>query len=368
MEFTIQKSDFVKALSRAQSVVDRKSTMPILGNILLQAGETSLTIAATDLSVGIQGNYAANVRRIGSVTVAAKSFYEIIRNLPEEEISCHVSDSNRVTIRSGRAEFKIVGVGAGEYPKLPDTQGVGFSTIDAKICSDMIDKTLFSVSTDETRYHLNGVFLLVKASKLLMVSTDGHRLSMIARPMETSGLSLETGVIIPRKGILEVKKLLEESSSTAVEIGFRGSNVYLRRSDVTLSVKLIDAQFPDYEQVIPKRSEHQAVIPRQRLSDALRRISLLSADKSWGVKFFFTENSLRLASDNPDLGEATEELEISYTGKPMNIGFNARYVLDVLESTSSAEVALRINDELSPGTLSPLDDEEYVCVVMPMRI
>jgi DNA polymerase III subunit beta len=291
-----------------------------------------------------------------------------VKNLPEDEISVSVADNHRTLIKSGRVEYKIVGTSDADYPKLPDPEGVGFSSLDAKVFLDMIDKTLFSVSTDETRYHLNGVFLQSKGETLRMVSTDGHRLSMVTRPVATAGLEVGAGVIIPRKGLLEVKKLLEETSSAAVEVGLRGSNVYLRRQDVTLSVKLIDAQFPDYEQVVPKKTEKKAIAATTQLADALRRISLLSSDKAWGVKLGFAKNTLAITSDNPDVGEAKEELEVEYDGGELTIGFNARYLLDVLGATESAEIAISLNDESSPGVLTPVEDEQYTCVIMPMRI
>lgn len=369
MEFTIQKGEFVKGLSRAQGVVDRKSTMPILANILLSANpKRGLTIAATDLGVGITGSYGADVKKPGGVTVAAKSFYDIIKNLPEDQVSITVGDNHRTVIKSGRVEYKIVGTSDADYPKLPDPEGVGFSSLDARVFSDMIEKTLFSVSTDETRFHLNGVFLISKGDTLRMVSTDGHRLSVVTRPVATTGLEVNTGVIIPRKGLLEVKRLLEEASTSPVEIGLRGSNVYLRRQDVTLSVKLIDAQFPDYEQVIPKQIPKKATISRSHLIDALRRISLLSSDKSWGVRMSLSPNLLQITSDNPDLGEAKEEIEVDYPGPELAIGFNARYLLDVLNATESADVILGMNDESSPGVITPTEDQEYTCVIMPMRI
>lgn len=369
MEFTIHKGEFVKGLSRAQGVVDRKSTMPILANILLSASpKKGLVISATDLGVGVTGSYAADVKHSGGITLAAKNFYDIIKNLPEDQISVSVTQNHRAVIRSGKIEYKIIGTADTDYPKLPDPEGVGFSSLDAKVFGDMIDKTLFSVSTDETRFHLNGVYLISKNESLRMVSTDGHRLSIVTRPVTTTGLEVNAGVIIPRKGLLEVKRLLEENNTAPVEIGLRGSNVYLRRADVTLSVKLIDAQFPDYEQVIPKQANKKALIHRQQMADALRRISLLSSDKAWGVKLVFTKNLLVIASDNQDFGEAREEIEIEYDSSPLTIGFNARYLLDVLNATQSIEIKLEMNDEISPGMITPTEDDQYTCVIMPMRI
>jgi DNA polymerase III subunit beta len=369
MEFTIHKGEFVKGLSRAQGVVDRKSPMAILANILLTASpKKGLTIAATDLGVGVTGTYGAEVKRPGGVTIAAKGFYDIIKNLPEDLISVSVTENFRTVVRSGKVEYKIIGASDADYPKLPDPEGVGFSSLDAKVFGDMIDKTLFSVSTDETRFHLNGVYLLSKGEVLRMVSTDGHRLSIVTRPVSTTGLDVNAGVIIPRKGLLEVKRLLEENNSSPVEIGLRGSNVYLRRADVTLSVKLIDAQFPDYEQVVPKQAGKRAIVHRQQMADSLRRISLLSSDKAWGVKLSFSKNLLVIASDNQDFGEAREELDVEYDGSDVTIGFNAKYLLEVLSATQSVEIRFEMNDEISPGMITPVDDESYTCVIMPMRI
>ncbi len=369
MQFSVQKTEFAKVLSRVQGAVDRKSAMPLLANLLLSATDDKLTVSATDLGVGIESVCGAMIKKRGAITVPAKSFYDIVKSLPDDLISIHVGDNNRLQIKSGRIEYKLVGASDFDYPKLPSTEGVDFSSLDASVIVDMIEKTIFSVSDDETRYHLAGVFLVHKADRIVMVSTDGHRLSMVSRPMEGGiGLTNSRGVIIPRKGLLEMKRLLDESSASPVEVGQRGSNVYLRRQGVMLSVKLVDAMFPDYENVLPKNVEKNVGVDRELLAKAVRRVSLMSSDKSHGVRFDFAKGNLKIASDNPDLGEAAEDVEIDYAGPSVAIGVNARYLLDVLDASKSAEVTIGLKSEHDPLMITPTEDKDYVCVIMPMRL
>lgn len=368
MEFTIHKSEFVKAIQRTVGVSDSKSPMAILGSVCLVASPKSgLQVTATDLTVGISGTYSADVKRPGGVTIPAKGFFDIVKNLPEDVVLVRVAENNRVVIKSGKTEYKISGDSADSFPKLPDTSGVGFSSLDSQTFGDMISKTFFSVSQDETRAHLNGVYLISKGDSLRMVSTDGHRLSVVSRPLSTTGLDVNAGVIVPRKGLLEVKRILDKANTSPVEIGISGSNCYLRRGELTLSIKLIDAQFPDYEQVIPKDTKRCATICRQQFADALKRIDLLSNDVAGGVKLSLTKNALQISIDNQS-GEAHEDLDVEYTGQPLTFGINARYALDVLTNTEDIEVNLSVQDEISPVVISPVDDKDYTCVIIPMRI
>ena len=367
MEFTIHKSEFNKALATIGGVANTKSGMDILANVHLSASKKGLSVTATDLCVGISGSYSCDTKRPGGVLVDAKKLAAIVKGLPEDSIRVVVADDLKVSIKSGKAEYKIHGSSEADYPRLPETTDAIFSTLDADVFSDMIAKTLFSASDDETRAHLSGIFVKASNDKLLMVSTDGHRLSIVSR---SSKMYLGTfeGVIIPRKGVIEIRKLLKGDASSPVEIGLRGSNVYLRRANVTLSVKLIDATFPDYEQVIPKNTTKRAVVHRQQLIDCLKRISLLSADSAYGVKMSFAKNTLTISSDDQKFGEAREQLDIEYSSEPMTIGINAQYMSDVLSASSDVEFGIALTDETSPCLLVPVDDSEYQCVVMPMRL
>jgi len=373
MDLKINKDSFTKALQRLSSVVAKGTTMPILANVLLTAtAGKGLVLSATDLAIAcVVPVGVCDVLTPGTITIDFKNFYSVIKNLPGETLSLKTGDTeataSRLIVKAGKAEFKLVGIDATDYPKMPDPTDAAFIDIDATAFEDMIQKTLFSASQDETRSHLCGCLLVGKDGTLRMVSTDGHRLSMVTRTVAGAELFAGTGSIVPRKGLLEIQKLLD-SVEGAVSIALRGSNLYVRGGGVRLSVKLLDAQFPDYFQVIPSNSSLSAKINRQAFVSALKRVSLLSSDASWGVKFQFTENTLMLSSAQHDFGEGSEELSIEYSGKPVQIGFNASYLQESLNATTAAEVYLRMNDEISPGVLVPVDDPAYTCVVMPLRL
>jgi DNA polymerase-3 subunit beta len=370
MELTINKSELVRGIARTQGIADRKTTMPILAHALLSAeGKNKLVISATDLAVSVHGSVTANVKKAGALSVQAKTLFEVVRSLPDDEIQMKLQDNQRLLIRCGKVEYKINGMSDKDYPKIPDTDKMEFVEVDGAILRDMIDKTLFSVSHDDTRYHLSGVYLESDGEKLRMVSTDGHRLSRVERLAGASKLGLKEGVIIPHKGIGEVRRLIDEEGDNILGVAIKDGSAHFRKGDVTLSVKLIDAKFPDYMQVIPRSSTQHAVLKRVPFLDALRRISLLaSGDRSGGVKLDLAKTALKVSSDNPDLGEGQEEVGAEFDGSPLRIGFNARYIIDALGATDSDEVRLELNDDRSPGILRPVEDEGYLCVVMPIRL
>jgi len=370
MEFRITKNELLRGLSRIQAIVEKRNTMPILANTLIEAGEEKILISATDLDVGIRGSYDAAVTSMGSVTVSAKKLYEVVREFPDEPITIARRDNNWVELTCARIVFKLVGLAADEFPALPKADEKSLVRVEAAVLLSMIDKTLYAVSTDEARYNLNGVYLETEAAEglLRMVSTDGHRLALIERKLEGADVSrFDRGVIVPRKGIHELKRLLEEDDEP-VEIGFRKSTGVIRKKDVLLVVRLIDGEFPDYRQVIPKETKRNLIVTREALLASLRRISLLATERSRAVRLELGNKRLELSSSNPDLGEAREEIEVDYDGEPMAVGFNARYLLDALSVLEAKEVRLGLNDELSPGTIRPAADDNTLAVVMPMRI
>ena len=368
MEFKIEKAALLQGLYLAQGISDRKSTMPILANVLLRTdGKDRLLIAATDLNVTVTAELPCKVTAEGGITCSAKHLHEIVKALPGEDLHFKRTENNYAEIRAGKVEYKVVGMSDREFPKLPNHREVKFSKIDAAALRDMIAKTFFSISTDETRYHLNGVLFECDGKTARMVSTDGHRLSKVERPLD-GGLKLAQGIIIPRKGLMEIRRALENAEAQ-VELGFHGGHVFVRVREVALSVKLIDAQFPPYDQVIPKENDKVVIAPRAALLEALRRISIMSSDKTWGIKFALKKGALTVASDNPDLGEAHEDLDVSYEGAPLTIGFNAKYFIELLAEMEGDEVKLELNGELDPGLVRPADKAGgYVGVVMPMRI
>ncbi|HZS38979.1 MAG TPA: DNA polymerase III subunit beta [Polyangia bacterium] len=367
MEFKIEKASLLQGLYLAQGISDRKSTMPILANVLLRTdGKDKLLVAATDLNVTVTAELPCKVAAEGGLTVGAKHLHEIVKSLPTDELSLKRTENNYAEIRAGKIEYKVVGMADREFPKLPNHREVKFSKVDAATLRDMIAKTFFSISTDETRYHLNGVLFESDGKLARMVSTDGHRLSKIERALE-GGPKLATGIIIPRKGLMELRRALENAEGQ-IELGIHGGHVFVRVKEVALSVKLIEAQFPPYDQVIPKENDKVAICPRLAMLESLKRIKIISSDKTSGVKLSLKKGALNVASDNPDLGEAHEELDVSYDGAPITIGFNATYFIDLLTEMEGDEVKLELNGELDPGLVRPADGKGYLGVVMPMRI
>ncbi len=368
MEFRIAADELKKALHRAQGIVERKSTMPILSNVLVNATKTGVTVTAFDLDIGIVSEHPAEVIKPGAVTLSAKYVFDIVQNLPEAQLTVKKLPNNYAEITSGPAHYKIVGMAPEEFPKLPKEENAPLVKIGGATLLEMIKKTSFAISTDETRYILNGVFFEPReGGKVRMVATDGHRLSLIERELE-GDFKLKSGVIIPRKGLFELKRLLEEAPDAECQLGFAENSALFKKPGLSMVMRLIDGQFPEYQRVIPKEGEKQLLVPRARLFEGLKRISLLSADKSNAVKLSLGENQLRITANNPDLGEAKDDLEVAYRGGALTIGFNARYLLDVLSVMEGDEIALELGDEHSPGVVHAPGDKSYTAVVMPMRV
>ena len=372
MKLAVEKKDLLNVIARAQNIVEKRNTMPILVNVLLEAKETSLRGFATDLEVSLTDEIAAAVKSPGKVAVSAKSLFEIIKELPEGKIELERKDNNWLKITQNRAVFNIVGISPEEYPVFPTFTTQEFVKIDGAVLKEMIEKTIYSVSTDETRYHLNGVYLEVRTDKdgpmYRMVATDGHRLSMIDRKIPAiAGKNGGQGVIIPRKGLHEIRKLLETVEET-VDVAIEGAQLIVRHGTTLLMVRLIEGKYPNYQQLIPQGLKEHFLVQREALLSSLKRVSLLSNTKSKGVTFALASGKMEITSNNPELGDAKEEIEVEYKGKEMRIGFNARYVLDVVASMHDEIVRVELNDQLSPGLIKPHQDASYTCVVMPMRI
>ena len=375
MKHSIAKQELQKGLARIQSIVEKRNTMPILANVLLEArkargAEGGLTLMATDLEVGIRGRHAAEVERAGSVTVAAKKLFEIVRELPDEPVQLEVTSDAYLSVRCARAEFSLAGSASEEYPTLPAATPERMVTLQAAVLSQMIERTMYAASADETRYNLNGVYLetLTEAGKLRMVATDGHRLAYVDRSLGADVEALSSGVIVPRKGLAELKRLVDEEDADEVEIGFEGNSALVRKGDVTLVMRLIEGEFPNYRQVIPSDEGQTLVLATEPFQHALRRVALLSAERSRAVKVELAPGVLRLSSANPDLGEAHEELDVDYEGEEIGIAFNARYLMDALAVVHAKEVRFSFRDGLSPARLVPTDDPDSLAVVMPMRL
>jgi DNA polymerase-3 subunit beta len=374
MELQIGTDEFGRALYRAQGIVEKKSTMPILASVLLEATEDGkLRVSAFDLEIGVQTLHPAEVTKPGAVALKHKELYDIVRSLPEKVLTLKREANNRVKLASGAAEFNIVGQPAEDYPPFPRSEKISFTEVKPTELLEMIEKTQFAISADETRHNLNGVFFESSEGNVRMVATDGHRLSLVQRPSLEGAFNLKRGVIVPRKGLFELRRLLAEEATGTCELGFTETSGVFRRGDVTMVMRLIDGTFPDYMQVIPKEADRTITVDRPRLLDTLKRMSLLSSDRSTNaVRFELQEGSLRVTSQNPDLGDAREEIPVSYKGTPLQIGFNARYLMDVLQVVDTPQMNVELCDELSPGVLKPTGDPgagaRYTAVIMPMRI
>lgn len=371
MDVKVSKSELVKALSFTQSIVEKKTTMPVLANILLTVNEQGLRLSATDLEVTASALAPAEVKSNGSTTVNARIFADVVRELPEGDVHFIISDGERLEIRSQRLKMRMIGVSAEEYPSLPGMSFQVKTRVERLQLLEMVQKTYYAVSLDETRFNLNGVqFELVGSGKkksLRLVATDGHRLAMITRPL--GNMSLTESVIVPRKGLAEVKKLLDSSTEEEVGISFQEGFFVVELGATKISMRLIDGEFPDYKQVLPNDEGVAVGISGNEFAQALRRVALMITDKGKCVKLDFMKDKVRISSSSPELGDAVEEVEVKYAGDPLSVGFNAKYLQDFIGSLGDEqELSLELHGELGPGKLMSQADDSYIGIVMPMRL
>ncbi len=369
MKIEIEKKDLLALIGKTQNIVEKRNTMPILVNVLLEAIGENLKVFATDLEVSLTDFSKSKILQEGKVAVSAKNLFDIAKELSEAPIQLVKKENNWLEIKQGKYTSKIVGISAEEYPIFPAYTGQGFLKIPAETLRDMIDKTIYSVSNDETRYHLNGVYFEQKDEHgYTMVATDGHRLSLINKKLPAAQLLASgQGVIIPRKGLQEIKKLLE-SLGGDFEIAVEGSQLIVRHNTTTLMIRLIEGKYPNYAQFIPSKLKLKVRINRESFLTSLKRVSLLANQKSKAITLTITKGRMEIASNNPELGDAKEEIEVGYDGQDLKIGFNAKYVQEVLTAIQDEEIDFEINDHLSPSLIRPHNDPTYTCVVMPMRI
>lgn len=367
MKFDIQQKEFLRGLVLAQGIAERRSTMPILSNVLLIANENEALICrATDLYTAVSCRLESKIDEGGGLAVGAKALFEIVKNLPSEDISAKKTDSNHIELVSGPARFRVVGLPEGDYPEIPTAPGDGFHKIPIPILLSLINRTLFSVSQDETRQHLSGVLVESNKDVIRMVSTDGHRLSKAEEEVE-GGWPLEESILIPRKGLQELKRMLEGVEGDC-ELIVRDGVLFAQQGSVTLSVRLIDSRFPPYEKVIPATSEKKLVVDRLQLMDALKRVSLMSEDRNKGIRVLLSSDKLSIETDSPEVGDAREDIEVDYDGGSLRIGFNAGYLVDALARIDGDEVFVEFNEELDPCVLRPVESENFLGVVMPLRL
>ncbi len=372
MEIKIKRDVLLDGIQKTLGIVEKRSTLPILNNVLLKAAGNRITIAATNREISLISSYEAEVLRPGEITLYARKLFEILRELQGEDLHAALNDSNWINLTCDKTHFKIPGISAEEFPKIFEDEEVLFFKIKGDILLDMIHKTFFAMSTEENRINLNGA--LLETEKLdghlmvKMVATDGHRLALSSVDTVLEDfLPQEKGVIIPRKGIMELRKILE-SDPGEVELAIKKGFCILRKGHVILKISLIDAEYPDYRRVISLEEGVTIELDREQLMRSLRRMGVMSSEKYSGVRIKIHENKIYLNSNNPDVGEASDEIDIPVESREFEVGYNVRYLIDAVEAISEKTVALELRDGLKPGTVRPGKGRGYLCVVMPLKM
>jgi DNA polymerase-3 subunit beta len=369
MEFSVKRSDLLDELNLTQGVVERKSTIPILSNLLVEAKGSRLTITATDLELSIRTSCEAKIKKEGAGTIPAKKLFELMRLLPEGEIKFKLLDNHWVQVTADRKTYKLVGMSKDNFPALPAFPHA-LVKIPAKLLADVIAKTTFAISLEESRYTLNGALLVLKPNSITMVATDGHRLAIVEKDHKFEGFSTETRVLVPKKAMTEVQRLAAESGDDSVEFAQDESHLFFQFGGRLLTSRKLTGQFPNYEAVLPRDANKTVALERVELQEALRRVSQLADQRSHAVKFMLSKEGLELSASSPEYGEAKEVIEKEFKGETISIGFNAQYLLDFLAAAADGPISFELKDEQSAGQLRPLADEStrYRYVVMPMRI
>lgn len=370
MEFSVKKFDLLEELELTQGVVERKTTIPILSNLLCEAKANRLAITATDLELSIRTSCEAKVKKEGAGTIPAKKLLDIVRLLPDEEIKFKLLENHFVHITCDRKNYKMVGMSKDNFPALPSFPQT-LVKIPAKLLGGVIGKTTFAISLEESRYTLNGALLVLKPDSLIMVATDGHRLAMVETEYKFDGFSAETRVLVPKKAMTEIQRLAAEAGEEGVvEFAQDESHLFFQFGRRLLTSRKLTGQFPNYEAVLPRDASKVVTLERGELQDALRRVSQLADQRSHAVKFVLAKEGVEISASSPEYGEAKEAIEKEFKGDPITIGFNAQYLLDFLNAASDGPIRFELKDEQSAGQLRPLADEasHYRYVVMPMRI
>ena len=363
MKFTISKEAFLAALQQVQHVVSTRTTLPILSNVLINAGKNGLQLTTTDWDVGVSGLVQADVSEPGATTLPARRLATIIRELPADEVDVHVDEKNVAHIRSGPSYFKVHGLGADEFPPLPIFTDAKEFKLEQRVLKDCLRKTSYAISTDETRYVLNGILCAFKENMLTMVATDGRRLAMVEQEMEFPQ-SHEVDIIIPTKAVNEIQRLLGDEGEVTLKV--TSNQIGFDLGNYTLVSKLIEGNYPNYRQVIPGETRERIALEREPLLRSLARVSLLLSDKSNSIKLHFTRDNLEIVASSPDVGEARESMPISYKGVDMTIAFNPEFLMAPLRNLISDEAHLHLIDEISPGVLR--SGTNFLYVLMPMRV
>ncbi|HBH87294.1 MAG TPA: DNA polymerase III subunit beta [Syntrophaceae bacterium] len=373
MKFTVQRNTFLEGIQKTLSIVEKKTTMPILNNILLKTDNHKIKIVATDREIGLVADYDAEIITEGHVTVSARKLYEMIREIQGDSIQFESNESHRVTVTCQKIMYKISGLPADDFPSVIDDRGdVVFHTMKGQLIEELISKTSFAMSGDEMRKNLNGVLFETiddgGKKTLRMVATDGHRLAIANADIgEESSFTLEKGIIIPKKGLNEIKRLIEDAPEE-VSLGVRQGMCIVKTNSTMLRVSLVDAEYPDYRRVVPAEKGIVIKFEKNALLHALRRMSVVSSERYSGVIFTLSDGKMMLESTNPDVGEAKEEIEVAYHDQNISMGYNVKYLIDAIEVIDEETVIFEMGVGMKPGVIKPASNDEYVCIVMPLKV
>jgi len=363
MKFSVSKEKLLEGLQTVQNVVSTRTTLPILSNVLLQAGEGGVRLTTTDLDVGISGTIDAAVDKAGATTLPARRLFGIVRELPAAEVTVEIDSKNVASIRCGQSFFKILGLPEEEFPPLPRFENAKEFALSQKQLGDALKKTSYAISTDETRYVLNGILFSFKENKLTMVATDGRRLALVDIEVEFAR-SQEADLIVPSKCVTELARLVRQDGDLKMSVG--ENQVAFEVGGTLLVSKLIEGNYPNYRQVIPGEAKERITLERELFLQAVHRVALLASEKSNSVKLVFTKGNLEIAANTPDVGEARESVAVAYKGRDLSIAFNPDFLMAPLRALPEDEVYLDLIDEMSPGVIKI--NSPFLYVLMPMRI
>ena len=373
LEITVSRAELLRELTAAQSVVERKTTIPILSNFLFEAADDTLTITATDLDQSIRTSCPAKVKKPGACTIPARKLFDYIKLLPEGDISIKLMDNHWVQIRAGRSNTKMVGMARANFPMVPGFPTTGAFKIAAASLRNMIAKTIFAISNEESRYTLNGALLVLKAESMAMVATDGHRLAHIEKLGETlEGVTGEKKTLIPRKALSELWSLLNTTEVEALDFADDEQTLFFRVGGRVLTSRKLTGNFPNYEAVLPRDNNKFVIVRSEDLMAAIQRVAQFADERSGAIKIRLETNELKLSSSSTDSGESEDSIETPYNYDPLVVGFNSQYLLDFLKAIgNTGEVRLEFKDAQSAGQMRPEDSSEdvkYRYILMPMRI
>ena len=372
MEISVSKFELLKELTATQGVVERKTTIPILSNFLFEAANDRLTITATDLDLSLRTSCAAKVKREGACTIPARKLYDYVRLLPDGDISIKLLENHWVNIRSGRSNTKMVGMARANFPGLPVFPSAGAVKIPAQTLRSMIGRTIFAISSEESRYTLNGGLMVLKPESITMVATDGHRLAHIEKQGEQFEVTSENRTLVPKKAMSELHSLLQNSDIDFIEFAKDESTLFFRIGERLLTSRQLTGQFPNYEAVLPRDAGKAVVVHGGDLNTAIQRVAQFADERSRAIRMKLEKNELKISSSSTDAGESEDSIETAYTADPLTIGFNSEYLLDFLKASNGGDVRLEFKDGQSAGQLRPDDAGDdgfkYRYVVMPMRI